>query len=142
MEEEGQAKDFEVMDTTRFLDHPTCMYLRRTHLTDIFDQKQHWVFAMTAQCGAIALQLNQLHMDRCGGPIEMVIACCVKGCPAFFLFPKESLAYGEITELLDVQVAGSQAEAERMAYFVLAMEDPGPLSQLLHVWVHQEHFLS
>jgi hypothetical protein len=76
---------------------------------------------MTAQCGAMALQLNQLYMDRCGAPIEMVIACCVKDCPAFFLFPKQSLAYYEINELLDVQVAESKAQAERMAYFPLAV---------------------
>jgi hypothetical protein len=137
-----QAPPAEVMDPRRFLGHAVRVHMKRQHLTQVFDQKTHWVFAMTHECGAIAWQLNQLHEERCGGNIEIVVACCLVGVPAFLLFPKEHLSYDEITELLDVQVAGSQAEAEQMHYFTLAMQDPAPLSEALNVWVHIDHLLS
>jgi hypothetical protein len=132
----------EVMDPKRFLSHTLRVHAKRRHLTETFDRKTHWVFAMTHECHAIALRLNELHEERCGTPIEIVIACCLNGGPAFLLFPKEHLSYDEITELLDVHVAGSQAEAEKMHYFTLAMQDPTPLSEALHVWVHTDHLLS
>jgi hypothetical protein len=137
-----QAPREDVMDPKRFLGHAVRVHMKRQHLTEIFDRKTHWVFAMTHECGAIALQLNQLHEARCGTPIEIVVACCLDHVPAFLLFPRESLSYYEITELLDVHVAGSQAEAEQMHYFTLAMQDPTPLSQALNIWVHIDHRLS
>jgi hypothetical protein len=132
----------EVMDPKRFLGHAVRVHMKRQHLTEIFDQRTHWVFAMTHECGAIALRLNELHEERCGTQIEIVVACCLDHGPAFLLFPKAHLSYYEITELLDVQVAGSQAEAEQMYYFTLAMQDPRPLSEALDVWVHVDHLLS
>jgi hypothetical protein len=137
-----QAQPDEVMDPQRFLSHAVRVHTKRQHLTAIFDQHTHWVFAMTHECGEIALQLNALHEERCGTPIDIVVACCLNGVPAFLLFPKAHLSYDEITELLDVQVAGGQAEAERMYYFTLAMGDPTPLNDALHVWIHQDHLMS
>jgi hypothetical protein len=58
------------------------------------------------------------------------------------MFPKESLAFYEIEALLEVHVADSKEEAEQMHYFTLAMQDPKPLSDALHIWVHQDHLLS
>lgn len=43
------------------------------------------------------------------------------------MFPKEHLAFHEIRERLDNEVAGSQEQAEQMSYFTLAMQDPKPL---------------
>jgi hypothetical protein len=137
-----QAPREEVMDPKRFLSHAVRVHTKRQHLTEIFDQKTHWVFAMTHECGAIALRLNALHEERCGTHIEIVVACCLDNGPAFLLFPKESLSYDEITELLDVHVANSKAEAEQMHYFTLAMQDPTPLSEALNAWVHIDHLLS
>jgi len=131
-------QDEEVMDPRKFLSHELRVHLQRKRLTDCFDEKQHWVFAMTAECGSTVLALNQLHEERCGASIPMIVACCVKDAPAFLLFPKESLAYYEIGELLDVQVANSKEEAEQMAYFTLAMQDPTPLSDALLVWVYKD----
>ena len=136
------AQPEEVMDPKRFLSHTVRVHTKRQHLTEIFDRKAHWVFAMTHECGAIALRLNQLHEERCGTGIEIVVACCLANGSAFLLFPKESLSYYEITELLEVQVAGSKEEAEKMHYFRLAMQDPTPLSEALNVWVHIDHLLS
>jgi hypothetical protein len=137
-----QAPREDVMDPKRFLGHAVRVHMKRQHLTEIFDRKTHWVFAMTHECGAIAFQLNQLHEERCGTPIEILVACCLDGNPAFLLFPKASLSYHEITELLGMRVAGSQAAAEKMHYFTLAMHDPTPLSASLSVWVHIDHLLS
>jgi hypothetical protein len=131
-----------VMDPKRFLSHTVRVHEKRQHLTEIFDRKAHWVFAMTHESGAIALRLNELHEERCGTQIEIVVACCLNNVPAFLLFLKENLSYYEITELLDVQVAGSKEEAEKMHYFTLAMQDPTPLSQALNIWVHVDHLLS
>jgi hypothetical protein len=142
MDEEGQTPDPEVMHPRRFLDHATRVHLKRQHLTAIFDAKQHWVFAMTGECVEMALRLGTLHVERCGTPIEMIAVCCLKHLPVFFLFPKEHLAFYEIEALLEVHVAGSQAEAEQMHYFTLAMHDPKPLSDALQVWVHQDHLLN
>ena len=118
------------------------MHTKRQRLRDVFAGKAHWVFAMTHECSEIALQLNELHEERCGTQIEIVVACCLNGVPAFLLFPKENLSYYEITELLGVHVAGSKEEAEKMHYFTLAMQDPTPLSEALNVWVHTDHLLS
>jgi hypothetical protein len=137
-----QAPSEEVMDPKRFLSHTVRVHTKRQHLTQVFDQHTHWVFAMTHECRAIALQLNQLHEERCGGNIDIVVACCLPGNPAFLLFPRAHLSYDEITELLDGPVAGSQAEAEKMHYFTLAMQDPAPLSEALNAWVHIDHLLS
>jgi hypothetical protein len=138
MEEHEHQEPDEVMDPKRFLDHTVQVHMNRKRLTAIFDAKQHWVFAMTAECGSIVLALNQLHQERCGDTIPMIVACCVNDCPAFFLFPKAHLAFYEIGELLDIDVAGSQAQAEQMAYFTLAMQDPTPLSDALAVWVDHD----
>jgi hypothetical protein len=35
-----------------------------------------------------------------------------------------------------------QAEAEKMHYLTLAMQDPTPLWEALNVWVHIDHLLS
>jgi hypothetical protein len=137
-----QAPREEVVDPKRFLSHTVRVHTKRQHLTEIFDQKTHWVFAMTHECHEIAVQLNALHEERCGTPIEILVACCLDGHPAFLLFPKASLSYDEITELLGMHVAGSQDAAEKMHYFTLAMQDPTPLSEALHVWVHIDHLLS
>jgi hypothetical protein len=131
-----------VMDPKRFLGHAVRVHMKRQHLTQVFDRKTHWVFAMTHECGEIALRLNELHEERCGTHIEIVVACCLDNGPAFLLFPKENLSYYEITELLGVHVAGSKEEAEKMHYLTLAMQDPTPLSEALNVWVHTDHLLS
>jgi hypothetical protein len=141
-EPEREAQRDAVMDPKRFLSHTVRVHEKRQHLTQVFDRKTHWVFAMTHECGAIALRLNALHKERCGTHFEIVVACCLDHVPAFLLFPKENLSYDEITELLDVHVAGSQAEAEQMHYFTLAMQDPTPLSEALNAWVHIDHLLS
>jgi hypothetical protein len=97
---------------------------------------------MTGECGAIAVRLGALHVERCGRHIDMLPVCCLKDVPAFLMFPKEHLSYDEITELLEVPAASSQAEAEQMHYFTLARQDPKPLSDALHVWVHHDHLLN
>jgi hypothetical protein len=33
-------------------------------------------------------------------------------------------------------------EAEQMHYFTLAMQDPQPLSDALHIWIHQDHLMN
>jgi hypothetical protein len=142
MDEEGQTQDPEVMHTRKFLDHPTRVHLMRQRLTAIFDAKQHWVFAMTGECTEIAVRIGALHVERCGTHITMMPVCCLQYVPAFFLFPKESLAFDEIEALLEVQVADSQAEAEQMHYFTLAMQDPKPLSDALQIWIHQDHLMN
>jgi hypothetical protein len=142
MEEADHTQGPDVMDTGRFLDHPTRMYLRRKHLTDIFDAKQHWVFAMTGECVEIAVRIGALHVERCGTPIDMVPVCCLTHVRVFLMFPKESLAFDEIDALLGVQVAGSKEEAEQMHYFTLAMQDPKPLSEALHIWIHHDHLMN
>jgi hypothetical protein len=130
------------MDPKRFFDHATRVHLMRQSLTEIFDAKQHWVFAMTGECVEIAIRIGTLHVERCGAPIDMIAVCCLNKVPVFFLFPKASLAFDEIDALLEIHVAGSQAEAEQMHYFTLAMHDPTPLRDALQVWVHQDHLLN
>jgi hypothetical protein len=97
---------------------------------------------MTGECGAIAVRLGALHVERCGTHIDMLPVCCLQHTPVFFLFPKENLAFYEIEALLEVQVAGSKAEAEQMHYFTLAMQDPQPLSEALRIWIHQDHLMN
>ena len=140
-EQEHQEQDG-VMDPKRFLDHTTRVYMNRKRLTTIFDAKEHWVFAMTAECGSTVIKLNQLHVERCGSAIEIIVACCLRDGPAFFMFPKENLAYYEIAELLGIEVSASQEQAEQMSYFTLAMVDPKPLSDDLKVWVHHDPLLN
>jgi hypothetical protein len=142
MDEEYQSQEPDVMDHKRFLDHPTRVHLMRQRLTDIFDAKQHWVFAMTGECTEIAVRIATLHAKRCGTHIDMLPVCCLQHTPVFFMFPKESLAFYEIESLLEVQVAGSKAEAEQMHYFTLAMQDPKPLSEALQVWIHHDHLMN
>jgi hypothetical protein len=72
----------------------------------------------------------------------MVPVCCLTHTPVFFMFPKENLAFDEIEALLEVPVASSQAEAEQMHYFTLAMHDPQPLSEALHIWIHRDHLMN
>jgi hypothetical protein len=131
------------MDPKRFLSHEIRVHLQRTRLTDCFDAKQHWVFAMTAECGSIVLALNQLHEERCGATIPtMIVACGVPNYPAFFLFPKENLAFYEISTWLDITVADSQEQAAQMSYFTLAMQDPKPLGDALAGWLYRDHLTS
>jgi hypothetical protein len=141
-EDAHQDQPDEMIDPKRFLSHTVRVHAKRRHLTETFDRHTHWVFAMTHECHEIALQLNALHEERCGTPIEILVACCLAGPPAFLLFPKAHLSYDEITELLGMRVAGNQDAAEMRHYFTLAMDDPTPLSEALNVWVHIDHLLS
>jgi hypothetical protein len=97
---------------------------------------------MTGECVAVAVRIGALHVERCGTHIEMIPVCCLKYVPVFLMFPKESLAFYEIEALLEVQVAGSKAEAEQMHYFTLAMQEPKPLSEALHIWIHHDHLMN
>jgi hypothetical protein len=141
-EDAQQAPRDEVMDPKQFLSHTVRVHAKRQRLRDVFDGKAHWVFAMTHECSDIAVQLNQLHEERCGTEIEILVACCLVGNPAFLLFPKTSLSYDEISELLGMHVAGSQDAAEQLHYVTLGRHDPRPLSEALNVWVHIDHLLS
>jgi len=142
MQEDRKTTEPEVMDPRRFLNHIVLVHEARKRLAEIIDRKEHWIFAMTGDCGSIALQLDEIHQQRCGSPIEMTVCCCVKNAPAFLFFPRESLAYYEIHEILDVEVARNKAEAEEMNYFVLSMQDPKTLGDALKVWRNQDHLLS
>jgi hypothetical protein len=139
---EREAQRDAVMDPKRFLSHTVRVHEKRQRLRDVFDGKAHWVFAMTQECSEIAVRLNELHEERCGTEIEILVACCLVGNPAFLLFPKASLSYDEISELLGVHVAGSHAAAEQRHYFTLDRHDPTLLSEALNVWVHTDHLLS
>jgi hypothetical protein len=142
MEDHETQEHHAVMEPKRFLGHAVNVHMKRRHLTEIIARKEHWIFAMTSECAQTVLQLNRLHQERCGTPIEMVVACCLESGPAFFLFPKESLAYYEIGELLNIEVADSKEQAEKMKYFVLSAQDPKPLDDILRVWLHQDHLLN
>jgi hypothetical protein len=140
--EQTSSDDDAVMDPRRFFSHELRVHRNRQALSQVFAQQAHWVFAMTAECGRTALPLSQLHLERCGEPITIVAACCLARVPAFFLFPRAHLAFDEFGPLLDIQVAASQAEAEQMHYFALAMHDARPLAQALERWIHTDHLLS
>jgi hypothetical protein len=142
MAEEGPTQDAEVIDTKRFLDHPTRVHLMRQRLTAIFDAKQHWVFAMTGECSDIAVRIGVLHVERCETHIDPIPVCCLKDLPVFLIFPKEYLAFYEIEALLGVQVARSKAEAEQMHYFAVAMQDARPLHDALQLWIHHDHLMN
>ena len=140
--EQHKAQDPEVMEPKFFIDHSTRVHVNRQRLADIFDAKQHWVFVMTRECVTIVLELAKLHYERCGEHLNLIPVCCLESTPAFFMFPKEHLAFYEIGELLNIEVADIQEQAEKMKYFVLSAQDPKPLDDVLRVWLHQDHLLN
>jgi hypothetical protein len=96
----------------------------------------------SAETGELALKIAQIYYERCGDTMKIIPACCLQECPAFFLFPKEHLAFYEIEALFDIEVAYSQAEAEKCRYFTISERDPSGLHAKINQWLHQDHLLS
>jgi hypothetical protein len=131
------------MDPRHFLDHGVRVHQQRQALVDAFARKEHWIFAMCPDCRDVGMKLAYLYAARHDGEaITLVAPCCLEARPAFFLFPKKSLAFHEIGEILDIELAVSQDEAASQDYFMLTTQDPAPLSALLDRWLYQDHLLS
>jgi hypothetical protein len=142
MAEEHQQAHDECMNPKRFLMHQTRVYLMRQRLLEAIQRKDSWIFAMTYECGALAMKIGTLHHERTGEHVSMIVPCCLEAHPAFFIFPKEHLHFYEIEQVLGIEVADSKEAAEKYRYFVVAESDPIPLRDLLDQWVRHEHLVN
>ncbi len=138
MEEQVTGESESLIDPRRFLHHDVLTHQKQQHLFDTFKSKSHWIFAMTTECVDVAIRMGTLHHERTGEHIEMVPVCCLKENPAFFLFPREHLAYYEIDLCLNIEVSSSKEVAENTDYFTVSKSDPKLLNILLEHWLHRD----
>lgn len=129
----------ECLHHKRFLQHEVQVHLQRQKLKDAMARKDSWIFAMRGDCVELAVKMSRLHAERTGECIDMALACCLRGSPAFLIFPKEHLAYYEIEELFDIEVADSKEAAEKCGYFVISVDSAQELRVMLSRWEHQDH---
>ena len=80
-EDAQQAPRDEVMNPKQFLSHTVRVHTKRQQLRQVFDGKAHWVFAMTHECGEIAVQLPQVceHGGREGERVPAAVVVAADG---------------------------------------------------------------
>jgi hypothetical protein len=132
--------DDDVMCPSRFFDKTTRAHLDRQRLNVCIAAKQHWIFAITPECGPLFLKLRELclergldHLDILGVPVPML--------PILVCIPRDTLALADLTDLVDFSAASLEVY-ESKDYITITSLDTDVVTQALSNWIHLDHLLS
>lgn len=137
-----EHQEDELLDNMGFFSDNVRTHLARKRLSDVLDAKTHWVFAITNDCGIIAMKLNQLHAERFNGEcIEMILVGSLPMFPVFLMFPRDKLDLGEFAEMLGGWPT-SREVIESKDYITITMQNPEPIMESISRWIAIDHLLS
>jgi hypothetical protein len=132
--------DDDVMCTHRFFDKTTRAHLDRQRLHACMASKQHWIFAITPECGALFLRLRQLCLER-GVEALDILGVPLPMLPILVCIPRETLDLDDLTDLIDFSAASREVHESR-DYIIITSLKTEVVTQALAHWVNVDHLLS
>lgn len=137
-----ENQEDKLLDNRTFFSNNLVTHLARKRLTEVLDAKTHWVFAITNDCGALAMRLNQLHVERFDGyGIEIIAMGSLPMCPVLLMFPRDKLDLGEFAEMIGGWPT-SREVIESKDYITITSQDPEPIMQSINQWISIDHLMS
>jgi hypothetical protein len=133
--------DPEVMDNHQFFSRDVSTHLARKRLTDLFDAKTHWALAITPECMTLIWQLGQLHRERCGEGIDLLVLRSQPMRPIVCTLPRDQFTLDDILELIG-PVPCSREVLEEKAWITLSSVEVEAVMDAVTTWVNVDHLLN
>jgi hypothetical protein len=125
---------------SHFFDRTLRTYLDRQRLHTCIDGKQHWIFALTPECGPLFLRLRELYAERGGEKID-ILNLALPMMPIFVCIPRDTLDLDDLTDLVDFSAA-SREVYERKDYITMTSLNADLVAQALSHWLQLDHLVN